>query len=303
VDNEALLCAFRAQLVAVGGLSEKTARNYVQAARALLVWLECERPGLTLGDLRPSDVEDYLVSVASRRLQPSTRYGYVYGIKAFFTYLSARGLIPDDPARLVRPPRVPPAHIEIYSPADAAAMLSAARRWRTVPGRQRYAMITMLRFTGLRSGELRSVRLDQVDLSTRRLEVVGKGSRPRVVPVPPVLAATLDTFVSEVRPALPDSPLLFANPHPFVEDPQRAVSEEALEWAVQRAGRAAGVGGRHYPHRFRHTFATELIRSGVGLALVQRILGHVSINSTLAYAHLADADLRDAVDGVYGEAD
>lgn len=297
--SDDLLTSFGAYLTGVAGLSDKTARNYVQAARALLTWLDQHRQALELAAIGRADLEDYLVFVASRRLHPSTRYGYVYGIKAFFAFLAGRGLVESDPATGLSPPRVPPTNIDIYSPADAASMLGVARTWRGATGSQRYAMLATLRFTGLRSGELRSLRLADLDLANRRLAVVGKGRRPRVVPVPGPLVSVLEEFLGDVRALLPDSPLVFANPHRFVTDPLRAVSEEALEWAVQRAGQEAGVGGRHYPHRFRHTYATELIRAGVGLAQVQRMLGHVSINSTLAYAHLADADLRDAVDGVY----
>ena len=294
-----LLEAFAAHLVGVRGLSEKTARNYVQAARAILGWLAAEREGLALAEVRQRDIEDYLVSVATRRLHPSTRYGYVYGLKAFFSFLAGRGLVSLDPSAALPPPRVPPARVEVYSPDQAAAMLAASACWSDSAGRQRHAMVASLRFTGLRSGELRSLRQDDLDLAARRVAVVGKGMRPRVVPLPVPLVDVLELFLAEVRPSLPDSPLVFANPHPFVADPERAVSEEALEWAVQRAGREARVSGRHYPHRFRHTYATELIRSGVGLAQVQRLLGHVSMNSTLAYAHLADADLRSSVDEVY----
>lgn len=296
---QAVLEDFGAYLVAVRGLSPKTARNYVRAARALLAWLEGERGGRALGEVSLADVEDYLVFVSARGLHPATRYGYVYGLKAFFAFLARRGLIATDPTSTLLPPRVPPTDVDIYSPEEAASILAVAQSWSGTAGRQRHAMIASLRFTGLRSGELRSLRLSDLDLRARRAAVVGKGRRPRVVPLPGPLAVILGGFLAEVRPALPDSPLVFANPHPFVVDPLRAISEEALEWAVRRAGQESGVAGRHYPHRFRHTYATELIRAGVGLAQVQRLLGHVTMNSTLAYAHLADADLRDAVDGVY----
>jgi hypothetical protein len=88
--------------------------------------------------------------------------------------------------------------------------------------------------------------------------VVGKGSRERTVLLPPVLLPTLAAFVEQVRPQLPDSPLLLANAHPFVTTALHGFGQEALSREVELAGLGAGVGGRHHPHKWRRTFATEL---------------------------------------------
>jgi integrase len=67
------------------------------------------------------------------------------------------------------------------------------------------------------------------------------------------------------------------------------------------ARRGAAVPGRHHPHKWRHTYATELVRAGVDICVVQRLLGHASIASTVGYTHLVLDDLRGAIAGVWGE--
>ena len=62
---------------------------------------------------------------------------------------------------------------------------------------------------------------------------------------------------------------------------------------VERAGTGAGVGGRHFPHRWRHSYATSLLRRGVDIHVVQRLMGHANIATTTRYLHLSDADLSD----------
>lgn len=57
------------------------------------------------------------------------------------------------------------------------------------------------------------------------------------------------------------------------------------------AGTSAGVTGHHFPHRWRHTYDTCLIRRGVDLHVVQRLLGHSNIATTTRYLHLSNADL------------
>lgn len=71
---------------------------------------------------------------------------------------------------------------------------------------------------------------------------------------------------------------------------------------VTAAGAGAGVGGPHLPHRWRHTSATSLLRRGVGIHKVQRLVGHGKIVTTIRYLHLSDADLADAVDAAFPEA-
>lgn len=105
--------------------------------------------------------------------------------------------------------------------------------------------------------------------------------------------------MEEVRPQLPDTPYLFVNTHPFVPDPDKRCSVSALQRECRLAARGAGLPGRHYPHRWRHSFATELIRAGVGVAQVQRQLGHASVVSTMLYTHLDVDDIRESLDGVF----
>jgi polysaccharide chain length determinant protein (PEP-CTERM system associated) len=69
--------------------------------------------------------------------------------------------------------------------------------------------------------------------------------------------------------------------------------------AVLLAGLGAGVPGRHYPHKWRHTYATELVRAGVDIHVVQRLLGHASIASTVGYTHLSLDDLHAGLAGVW----
>jgi integrase/recombinase XerD len=113
------------------------------------------------------------------------------------------------------------------------------------------------------------------------MEVLGKGSRHRLLAVLGPLAEVLETFLADVRPSLPTTPYLFVNTHPFVPDPHKRCSVSALQRECRLAGHGAGIPGRHYPHRWRRSFATELIRAGMGVAPVQRQLGHASIVSTM----------------------
>jgi len=178
-------------------------------------------------------------------------------------------------------PRISAPPIEIYTPAESIAILDHTASLTDLRGRQRHAIVATLRHTGMRSGELRTLRRADLDLSAGRAMVVGKGSRQRMVLLPPALRPILGQFVAQDRPLLPPSPLLLVNPHPLVTTPLSGFGMDALAREVELAGLGAGLGGRHYPHKWRHTFATEMVRAGVDIHVVQRLLGHAHISSTV----------------------
>jgi integrase/recombinase XerD len=151
--------------------------------------------------------------------------------------------------------------------------------------------------TGLRLSELVHLRLDQVDMESRRISLVGKDRKPKVVPIPPALVPVLSEYHTVIRPTLPASPYVFANPRPISGRQYHGrYGPRSVATLVEDAGRAAGVDGRHFPHRWRHSYATSLLRRGLDIHPVQRPLGHSAITTTTRYLHLDDTDLAEAVD-------
>jgi site-specific recombinase XerD len=117
------------------------------------------------------------------------------------------------------------------------------------------------------------------------------------VPIAPPLVPILDDYLKTLRPELPSSAFFFANPSAHREDRYHGrLVPPTVAKIVERAGNGAGVTGRHFPHRWRHSYATTLLRRGVDIHVVQRLLGHANIATTTRYLHLSDTDLADAVD-------
>ena len=187
---------------------------------------------------------------------------------------------------------------EIYTDAEADSILAWAsqpkRRWRFG-----YVVLATLRYTGLRRNEIAMLRLDQVDLDARRISLIGKGDKARIVPIAPPLVPILEDYLRTLRPEVPKSAFFFVNPSAHrggrYEGRYGPLTVAKL---VQRAG-TGGVTGRHFPHRWRHSYATSLLCRGVDIHVVQRLLGHSNIATTTRYLHLSDADLSDAVDKAF----
>ncbi len=104
----------------------------------------------------------------------------------------------------------------------------------------------------------------------------------------------------ELRPKLPAPRYFFANPRGNRRLRGR-YGPRALHELVLEAGTLAGVAGRHFAHRWRHTYATSLVRRGEDIHVVQRLTGHSNIATTSRYLHLVDADLLEAIDRAFRE--
>jgi len=304
-----LLIAFAGYERAVLCLSEKTVRNHRIYLDAYLTWWHCGYGLAPVATARPGEVAAFLIAEANRGLAPRTRRSELGALRGFYNWLVLTGRALTNPGAAVPSPRISAPPIEIYTPAESIAILDHTASLTDLRGRQRHAIVATLRHTGMRSGELRTLRRADLDLSAGRAMVVGKGSRQRMVLLPPALCPILGQFVARDRPLLPPSPLLLVNPHPLVTTPLSGFGMDALAREVELAGRGAGLGGRgaglggrHYPHKWRHTFATEMVRAGVDIHVVQRLLGHAHISSTVGYTHLAIDDLRAAVTAVWGAA-
>ena len=69
------------------------------------------------------------------------------------------------------------------------------------------------------------------------------------------------------------------------------LNRDVLNYLVEKVGRAAGLPNLH-PHALRHTWATQALRSGMGVVAVSRLLGHAHLRTTQRYVHLLESDLR-----------
>jgi site-specific recombinase XerD len=156
------------------------------------------------------------------------------------------------------------------------------------------AMIAFTLNTGLRLGELRALRLEDVDRAQRQVtvsrsawkaEVAGtKGKRVRVVPLNDAAMAALAGI--EGRRGF-----VFA-------DDAKMLTKEQCKWPLWRASDKADLGRRIGWHVLRHSFASHLVMRGVSLKAVQELLGHTTLAMTMRYAHLAPNYLRGAVDAL-----
>src|SRR3954452_1841195 len=177
--------------------------------------------------------------------------------------------------RLIREQRRLPESLEL---ADVQAFLTGLRTHRD------RAMVLAMLLGGLRSAEVRSLRLAEVDQGRRRLRVLGKGGKERVVPVDAAFFAELTGYLRHERPPRLATPECFV----VLRGPTTGapVSEAGLRSLFRRHREASGAI-RVRPHRLRHTYGTELAAAGIDLLALRELMGHASPETTGRYVHLS----------------
>lgn len=302
----------------VRGFSPATVRAYAFDLANFAGFL-AER-SLGLGDVEPTDLFDYLdwqtcqptpggkvVPLRRRGPAPATMNRRIAAVRGLFEHLVMVGGRTDNPVpaarrasglrgqrngllghvavrrrsggRLVREPRGLPESL----PAEDVAVFMA-----DLGSHRDRAMALAMVLGGLRSAEVRSLRLADVDMGLGRVRVVGKGGRQRVVPIDDVFFAECAAYLRAERPQGCRTPECFV----VLRGPTRgqAMTEAGLR-KVFRTHRARSGASRVRPHRLRHTYGTELAAAGIDLLALRELMGHASPETTARYVHLSSDTL------------
>ena len=183
----------------------------------------------------------------------------------------------------VRQPRPLPRGLE---GAEVTAFLASLRTWRDK------AIAGLMLFSGLRSAEVLALTIGDVDIARGWARVTGKGGRERSTPIDSEVAGWVQTYLLAERPDTDVSVLFVVAKGPHRGQP---LTPAGLRTIFRYHRERAGVPAAH-PHALRHSFGTALAEAGVDLAVIQTLLGHANVDSSVGYIHLAPVRVRAAYD-------
>lgn len=150
------------------------------------------------------------------------------------------------------------------------------------------AILALMLCSGLRSCEIVRLQIHDLDLDAAAIRVSGKGGKERLLPVSPWIVETLTAYIALERPAGASSACFLARQGPHRGGP---LSPEGLRKIFRTCRKKSALLAPAHPHRFRHTFCTNLIRQKVPLPVVQKLMGHAAIDTTLLYINLSLEDV------------
>ena len=146
----------------------------------------------------------------------------------------------------------------------------------------------MLYATGVRVGELVSIKVSDINFSSRTILILGKGNKERIVPYGDYCEEILKLYLKDGYLSLnnQNSPYLFLNAR------GGRLTERGVRYLLEEIIKKTSVQKNISPHMIRHSFATHLLNQGCDLMTVQKLLGHESIKATQIYTHVTTDRLR-----------
>lgn len=248
-------------------------KNYAPATRT--EYLRCARHFAAYhmrspAEMGEQEIRDFLLGLAFGQASPETLKMHVAALKFLYSTTLRR---PEEIVTLPWP-KVPHRLPDILSGTEVDALLGAVE-----PLLHRAVVMTAYG-SGLRIREACSLRVDDVDSKRKLIHVRdGKRARDRYVPLPDRLHDLLREYWRQVRPS---KPFLFPG-----QKPTRPITPRSVRNALAKGIRKAGIKKHVTPHTLRHSFATHLLEGGADIRVIQALLGHASIRSTMRYTQVS----------------
>jgi site-specific recombinase XerD len=295
---------FREYLLSQRNVSPATIEAYRDTFRLLLRYLKKTHVqngfSLPLDILTPDIIVQFLEHLERQRGNCiRTRNARLAAIRSFVHYLED-WLGPELPAPVARIPSIPfKRHVQrligFVSNQEVEAILAATDGSWT--GQRDHLLFLLLYNTGARISEILALRVMDVNVDSRQIELLGKGRKHRRVPLWPQTQSRLRRWLKDNRWS-PEAPLL---PNRFGQRMSRAGAAYQLQRLVDRAAaQVPGLKQRHIsPHSFRHGTAIALLEANVPTEVIALYLGHESPKTTHLYVEASLAMKRQALAKVH----
>jgi integrase/recombinase XerD len=288
--------------------SKHTLAAYERDLRQLEESLHKNRSDLK--NAKESDLQEFLKVLREKEQKTSSIARKVSAIRQFYKFMIQENRIEEDPSLFIESPnhskRLPkaiaPETIEkILKTVDEGAQYAApqhsdSKALSTINALQMRdrAMIYFLYATGVRVTELIQLPIGNVDLVGQYAKVLGKRNKERLVPFVPVVTRLIDTYLSEARSLL----LRTGQEDPktlFIGIDGEPLTRQAFWKTLKKISFVSGLDQNIHPHLLRHTFATDLLKSGMDLRSLQLLLGHSDLQTTQIYTHVAPEHLQEVI--------
>ena len=264
-ENSILLMNFLASKH-VEGCSERTIMYYHSTIDKMLNVVNKKIEFISTDDLRK-----YLADYKDNNNASKTTIDNVRRVlSSFFSWLEDEDYILKNPVRRIRKIKTKKVVKEVISDENFEILRDSCSNVRDL------AMIELLASTGIRVGELVNLNIDDVLFNERECVVLGKGDSERIVYFD---AKTKIHLLKYLENRTDNNPALFVS----FKKPYKRLGINGVERRIRELGNGANIKKVH-PHKFRRTMATNAIDKGMPIEQVQKLLGHVQIDTTMQYA-------------------
>ncbi|MBQ6219112.1 MAG: tyrosine-type recombinase/integrase [Methanobrevibacter sp.] len=273
LNNEELLNRFLSAKE-IEGCSKKTINYYRKTIEKMLI-----KTNKRIEDIKTEDLRKYLTEYKKNNNLSKTTVDNVRRIlSSFFSWLEDEDYIIKNPVKRIH--RIKKGRVvkDVLSDENIERLCDNCDNIRDL------AILELLISTGIRVGELVKLNIEDINFNERECVVFGKGESERIV----YFDARCKIHLQEYLNTRTDN-----NPALFVQfrKPYNRLGINGVEVRLKKIGEKSKIGNVH-PHKFRRTLATKAIDKGMPIEQVQRLLGHIQIDTTMQYAMVNQSNVK-----------
>jgi integrase/recombinase XerD len=274
--GEAWLSQFMDYLIGERGCSQYTIRAY---KATLDEFKESLAKDLLAGTT--DDIRKFVLGILESGRSPMTARQKFSAVRSFYKFTFGENGILQDPSRHLHGPKAFKTIIRPITRGEVDRTLASIGTDHAVDMRNR-AMVYVAYGSGLRVSELIRLRIADIDFQLNVAKVrLGKGSKDRLVPLNQAEIEAIRLYLDHARPRFSPGP---HNNLLFVGRGSEPLTRQRV-WQILTDLSQKAVGRPISPHKYRHAFVTDTINGGAAFRVVQKMVGHSSVKTTMAYMH------------------
>jgi len=288
IEASPLVTEFLDYLRISEGLSANTLSAYQKDLQIYQAWWFSNVQNTAIETVSKNELEDFMFGLHEQGRSQKSNARLLSTLKRFYRWGVTQNRFDSDPTALMKSPKTPKSIPTVISEKQVESLLNTPDVTTPLGLRDR-AILELMYASGLRVSELVGLPFEQLNLSAGLVQVTGKGSKERIVPIGEMAIEWIERYVQSSRPVLVRQKWVSTL---FVSRLGRPMTRQTLWHRVHNLAFQAGIQGKLSPHGLRHAFATHLINHGADLRTVQLLLGHSDLSTTQIYTHVAKERLH-----------
>lgn len=266
--------------------SDYTIDNYSSDIEEFFMFLDSEI--IDYLDVTYDEIRVYLMDLKNKNDKNVSIDRKLSSLRGFYKYLANEKKINNNPFSLVSGPKKEK-KLPRYFEYNELEELFNVPDLSTSIGKRDRLLLEMLYATGVRVGELVSIKVSDIDICSRSILILGKGNKERIVTYGEYCKDALADYLNNGYNELNKE----NNGYLFLNNNGGVLTERGVRYILDKIIKQTSIHKNISPHMIRHSFATHLLNEGCDLLTVQKLLGHESIKATQIYTHVTTDRLRE----------
>lgn len=274
------------------GLSENSIDNYKRDISKLANYLQDYKTKKQPSNISSEEIKDFLYN-HSKKVQARSQARLISGLKSFFKFLILENYREDNPMDLIESPKIGLKLPDSLSDKEIRNIIANTGLSNDLEIRNNTILETLYN-CGLRVSELINLKISDLFFEDGFIKVTGKGNKQRLIPTNLYIEDKLSNYINNIR--IHTTPQQGNEDYIFLNRRGKKLTRVMIFTIIKNTvAKTENTTQKVSPHTFRHSFASELLKGGADLTVIQALLGHESITTTEIYLHVDKTKLKEVV--------